>query len=78
VNLEDAQSRLKRLQRRDLQRDRHTKRGDECGSPDERRRVLMTLDITQGALAAPLGRNPRTVRAWFAGDRSIPPDALSG
>jgi DNA-binding transcriptional regulator YiaG len=39
---------------------------------DEIRLALMRLDMTQGALAALVGVDPRTVRAWIAGARPMP------
>jgi DNA-binding transcriptional regulator YiaG len=41
-------------------------------TPDELRRALMQLDLTQGALATLLGYNPRTVRAWISDSFPMP------
>jgi plasmid maintenance system antidote protein VapI len=42
---------------------------------DELRLTLMRLDWTQEFTAKLLGRSPRTVRHWIAGDRPIAPEA---
>jgi DNA-binding transcriptional regulator YiaG len=44
-------------------------------TPDELRRILMALDMTQQRAARLLGRDQRTVRHWVAGDRAVPPEA---
>jgi plasmid maintenance system antidote protein VapI len=41
---------------------------------DELRLTLMRLDWTQEFTAKLLGRSPRAVRHWIAGDRPIAPE----
>jgi transcriptional regulator with XRE-family HTH domain len=49
--------------------------GETLMSPEELRRILMHLDITQERAAKLLGRDPRTIRHWLAGERAIGPEA---
>jgi DNA-binding transcriptional regulator YiaG len=49
--------------------------GETLMGPEELRRILMRLDITQDHAAKLLGRSPRTIRRWLAGERAIGPEA---
>ena len=45
-------------------------------TPTDFRATLARLSLTQGAAAALLGVNPRTMRRWLAGDREMPEPAV--
>ena len=45
-------------------------------TPTTLRATLARLSLTQGAAAALLGVNPRTMRRWLAGDREMPEPAV--
>jgi DNA-binding transcriptional regulator YiaG len=49
--------------------------GETLMSPEELRRILMRLDISQERAAKLLGRDPRTIRHWLAGERTIGSEA---